>query len=176
MPTGQRIYKDRTLQRYGMYRKPTPRRDCKMLSIKFVLPLGLTKNYNHLICYLCLSKAHKNSNLLSLSGYEDVGTLLSRDNFLYLTQKQSIQAQVASESAHELDEIQRAIAAESQSSRGSASIGNGGASVVGGAPGGVRRHFLAVCCFRRSRGASFAAVGTILQLKQKLFNQLQSCI
>lgn len=52
-------------------------------------------------------------------------------------EKQSIQAQVASESAHELDEIQRAIAAESQSSRGSASIGNGGASVVGGA-GGVQ--------------------------------------
>ncbi|KAJ7386768.1 hypothetical protein OS493_006793 [Desmophyllum pertusum] len=51
-------------------------------------------------------------------------------------EKQSIQAQVASESAHELDEIQRAIAAESQSSRGSASIGNGGAaSVVGGPPG-----------------------------------------
>ncbi|XP_073235182.1 uncharacterized protein [Porites lutea] len=49
-------------------------------------------------------------------------------------EKQSIQAQVASESAHELDEIQRAIAAESQSSRGSASIGNEGASVVGGAP------------------------------------------
>lgn len=48
-------------------------------------------------------------------------------------EKQSIQAQVASESAHELDEIQRAIAAESQSSRGSASIGNAGASVVGGA-------------------------------------------
>ena len=34
-----------------------------------------------------------------------------------------------------MDEIQRAIAAESQSSRGSASIGNGGASVVGGAGG-----------------------------------------
>lgn len=53
-------------------------------------------------------------------------------------QKQSIQAQVASESAHELDEIQRAIAAESQSSRGSASIGNGGASVVGGAAAQVQ--------------------------------------
>ena len=79
--------------------------------------------------------------------------MLSRDNFLYPTQKQSIQAQVASESAHELDEIQRAIAAESQSSRGSASIGNGGASVVGGAPGGVKIYFLTVCCFRRSRGA-----------------------
>lgn len=57
-------------------------------------------------------------------------------SFLNL-QKQSIQAQVASESAHELDEIQRAIAAESQSSRGSASIGNEGASVVGGAPSTV---------------------------------------
>ncbi|XP_078376415.1 uncharacterized protein LOC144659782 isoform X3 [Oculina patagonica] len=54
-------------------------------------------------------------------------------------EKQSIQAQVASESAHELDEIQRAIAAESQSSRGSASIGNGGASVVGGAPAGAQQ-------------------------------------
>lgn len=53
--------------------------------------------------------------------------------FFFCFQKQSIQAQVASESAHELDEIQRAIAAESQSSRGSASIGNGGASVIGGA-------------------------------------------
>lgn len=53
-------------------------------------------------------------------------------------QKQSIQAQVASESAHELDEIQRAIAAESQSSRGTASIGNGGASVVGGAASPVQ--------------------------------------
>lgn len=83
----------------------------------------------------------------------DVAIWLSRGNLLYLTQKQSIQAQVASESAHELDEIQRAIAAESQSSRGSASIGNGGASVVGGAPAGVKRHFLAVCRLRRSRGA-----------------------
>lgn len=53
-------------------------------------------------------------------------------------EKQSIQAQVASESAHELDEIQRAIAAESQSSRGSASIGNGGASVIGGAASPVQ--------------------------------------
>ena len=83
----------------------------------------------------------------------DVAMWLLRGNLLYLTQKQSIQAQVASESAHELDEIQRAIAAESQSSRGSASIGNGGASVVGGAPAGVKRHFLAVCRLRRSRGA-----------------------
>lgn len=78
----------------------------------------------------------------------DVAIRLSPDTLLYLTQKQSIQAQVASESAHELDEIQRAIAAESQSSRGSASIGNGGASVVGGAPAGVKRHFLAACRFR----------------------------
>lgn len=83
----------------------------------------------------------------------DVAIRLSPDTLLYLTQKQSIQAQVASESAHELDEIQRAIAAESQSSRGSASIGNGGASVVGGAPAGVKRHFLAACRFRHSRGA-----------------------
>ena len=48
--------------------------------------------------------------------------------------------------------------------------------MVGGAPGGVKRHFLAVCCFRRSRGASFAAVVAVVQLKQKLFNQLPSCI
>ena len=48
----------------------------------------------------------------------------------FCSQKQSIQAQVASESAHELDEIQRAITAESQSSRGSATMGNSGATVV----------------------------------------------
>ena len=71
---------------------------------------------------------------------------------LYYTQKQSIQAQVASESAHELDEIQRAIAAESQSSRGSASIGNGGASVVGGAPAGVKNTFFLLSPIAIGRG------------------------
>ncbi|KAK3753278.1 hypothetical protein QZH41_015220, partial [Actinostola sp. cb2023] len=45
-------------------------------------------------------------------------------------EKQSIQAQVASESAHELNEIQQAVAAESQSSRGSATMGDQGAAVV----------------------------------------------
>ncbi|XP_020612927.1 uncharacterized PE-PGRS family protein PE_PGRS46-like isoform X2 [Orbicella faveolata] len=76
------------------------------------------------------------------AGWEDGGkgvnwaTNIQRQD---AAEKQSIQAQVASESAHELDEIQRAIAAESQSSRGSASIGNGGASVVGGAPAGAQQ-------------------------------------
>ncbi|XP_031558210.1 uncharacterized protein LOC116294696 isoform X4 [Actinia tenebrosa] len=45
-------------------------------------------------------------------------------------EKQSIQAQVASESAHELNEIQQAVASESQSSRGSATMGDQGATVV----------------------------------------------
>jgi len=48
--------------------------------------------------------------------------------------------------------------------------------VVGGAPAGVKRHFHAVGCFRRSRGTGFAVVVTIIQSKQKLFNQLPSCI
>ncbi|XP_029199295.2 spidroin-1-like isoform X11 [Acropora millepora] len=75
------------------------------------------------------------------AGWDDAGkgvnwaTNIQRQD---AAEKQSIQAQVASESAHELDEIQRAIAAESQSSRGSASIGNGGASVVGGAASPVQ--------------------------------------
>lgn len=91
--------------------------------------------------------------------------MLSHHNSLYLIQKQSIQAQVASESAHELDEIQRAIAAESQSSRGSASIGNGGASVVGGAPAGVTNHFLAV--FAAVESLFCAVVITIIHIKTK---------
>lgn len=89
--------------------------------------------------------------------YSSIKTPLSRTRLRKVVvishfQKQSIQAQVASESAHELDEIQRAIAAESQSSRGSASIGNGGASVVGGGAAPVQVTMLcfpsvhATCC------------------------------
>lgn len=50
--------------------------------------------------------------------------------FSFKPQKQSIQAQVASESANELNQIQQAIATESQTSQGTASIGDGGATVV----------------------------------------------
>ncbi|XP_032241337.2 spidroin-1 isoform X1 [Nematostella vectensis] len=56
-------------------------------------------------------------------------------------EKQSIQAQVASESAHELDEIQNAITSESQSSRGSASMGEQGASVIQVGSNGATKGF-----------------------------------